>query len=271
MKHAYLILAHTDFPMLQRLISCIDDERNDIFIHFDAKVKELPSIEVSRSGLFVLEERVDVRWGDVSVVEGEYALFSAAVQKGPYAYYHLLSGADLPLKSQDDIHQFFDEHQGKEFIGFTFTASNPEVTRKVMRWHLFPKNFRDASLIQRIVRAAFIRFQELVGWKRNQGIYFTKGSQWVSVTDNMARLFLDNRDWAMKTFPNTFCSDEIVMQTICWNSPLKDNIWCTSDDAKGCMRAISWFDGEMTCWSEDDYERLKDSEFLFARKFYSQR
>ena len=37
MKHAYLILAHNEFEVLRKLISALDDPRNDIFIHFDEK------------------------------------------------------------------------------------------------------------------------------------------------------------------------------------------------------------------------------------------
>lgn len=37
-KHAYLIIAHNEFDLLQKLISVLDDERNDIFIHIDKKV-----------------------------------------------------------------------------------------------------------------------------------------------------------------------------------------------------------------------------------------
>ena len=33
MKHAYLILAHNEFGLLQTLISCLDDPRNDIRLH----------------------------------------------------------------------------------------------------------------------------------------------------------------------------------------------------------------------------------------------
>ena len=38
MKHAYLILVHNDFEILGQLIRAIDDERNDIYIHFDRKI-----------------------------------------------------------------------------------------------------------------------------------------------------------------------------------------------------------------------------------------
>ena len=42
MKHAYLILAHHEYPILDRLIQAIDDARNTIFIHFDKKLKNFP-------------------------------------------------------------------------------------------------------------------------------------------------------------------------------------------------------------------------------------
>ena len=159
MKHAYLILAHTEFDLLKLLVSCLDDERNDLYVHIDRKVAVLPELHTEKAGLEMLENRIDVRWGDVTVVEAEYALVEAAVAKGPYQYYHLLSGVDLPLKSQDYIHRFCDENNGKEFIGYTLTEITPEVVRKVQRWHLFPEDFRNKSVIKRIARAGFIRLQ----------------------------------------------------------------------------------------------------------------
>ena len=270
MKHAFLILAHDQFQLLQLLVQSLDDPRNDIFVHIDKKVHKLPELQTKKAGLFMLENRVDVRWGDISVVEAEYALFDTAVKNGPYLYYHLLSGADLPLKSQDCIHCFFDEHNGKEFIGYTHTELTREVIRKVQRWHLFPKQFRSKSLFVRIPRAAFLRFQEAFGIKRNVGIDFKKGSQWVSITDGMARYFLSKQEWFEKVFRNTFCSDEIVIQTLCWESPFRENIYNTTDDGTGCVRAIGWKNGHLEDWGTDDYDKLRESPFLFARKFNTQ-
>ena len=104
MKHAYLILAHMKFDKC--LLQCLDDKRNDIFIHFDYKLTQIPELQTKYANLFIIENRIDVRWGDVSVVEAEYVLFEAASRQGSYAYYHLLSGVDMPLKSQDYIHNF---------------------------------------------------------------------------------------------------------------------------------------------------------------------
>ena len=267
MKHAYLILAHSSFDLLRLLISRLDDERNDIFVHIDKKVKDLPELYVEKAKLFMLDNRIDVRWGDWTVVEAEYALFEAAVAKGPYAYYHLLSGVDLPVKSQDYIHEFCDAHQGTEFIGYTLTSITPEVVRKVQRWHLFPEDFKNTSVVKRALRAAYIRIQEILGIYRNRDIDFKKGSQWVSVTDEMARHFLANRAWAQKVFSHSFCADEMVMQTLAWQPPFREKLYNTQDDGAGCLRAIGWKDGQIVDWTPEDLPALRASEALFARKF----
>lgn len=36
-KHAYCIMAHGNWEQLQMLITALDDERNDIFLHIDKK------------------------------------------------------------------------------------------------------------------------------------------------------------------------------------------------------------------------------------------
>lgn len=269
MKHAYLILAHTDFAVLEGLLQAIDDERNDIYVHFDKKVGTMPTLHTERASLQVLHDRVDVHWGDVSVVEAEYKLFEAAVSHGPYGYYHLLSGVDLPLKTQDYIHSFCDDHQGTEFVGYTLTSITPELERKVLRWHLFPRAFRCPTLWQRALRAAFLRLQEFLGIRRNRDIAFKKGSQWCSLTDEAARLLIDRKEWALRTFSHTFCADEIYKQTIIWNSPLYDHIYCTTDDGLGCMRAIGWRGSQLFDWTREDLAQLTASEALFARKFNS--
>ena len=262
-------MAHNEFELLQILVSCLDDPRNDLFVHIDRKVKSLPNLQVKSAKLYLLNDRVDVRWGDVSVVEAEYALFEAAVKNGPYRYYHLLSGVDLPLKSQDYIHKFFDVHSGKEFIGYTLTTITPEVIRKVQRWHLFPRCFRSKSMVVRIPRALFLRIQEGLGIKRNKDIDFKKGTQWVSITDGLVRFVINHKEWALKTFSHTFCSDEILVHTLCWQSPFRENIFNTEQDAEGCLRAIKWKNGCLSDWQADDLDSLKLSSALFARKFNS--
>ena len=105
MKHAFLIMAHNNLEILQTLVSMLDDERNDIFLHIDLKSNMLANhpMSTSKARLFVLEHRVDVRWGNLSQIRTEYALLEEALKHGSYEYYHILSGQDLPIKTQDEI------------------------------------------------------------------------------------------------------------------------------------------------------------------------
>jgi len=269
MKHAYLILAHHEFGLLQTLIDCLDDARNDIYVHLDKKVKVLPELHIEKANLVVINQRVDIRWADYSMVEAEFALFKEAQKNGPYAYYHLLSGVDLPLKSQDYIHRFFEDNQGKEFVGYTLTEMTPEISRRMQRWHIFPKHFSRKRNLYSAFRSAFLRCQELLGIKRNRETVFTKGSQWVSITEEMVKYFLSQEAWAQKTFTHTFVPDECVMQTLCWNSPFREKLFSTASDGEGCMRCIGWKDDELIDWCAADYETLAASQALFARKFNS--
>ena len=268
MKHAYLILAHGKMELLPLLLRCIDDSRNDIYIHVDRKTPIIPSFHTEKAALVILEDRVDVYWGDVSMLEAELNLFESALSSGKhYAYFHLLSGVDLPLKTQDEIHQFCDAHQGKEFIGYSQTTETAEIERNMHLWHPFHKHLQSKNIFIRVIRGFILQTQKMLHLRKNNNIRFFKGAQWVSVTEAMARLFVSRKDWITETFSHTLCSDEIVMQTLCWNSPLKDNIFSLDSEWSGNLRKIGWSNGHLTDWSAGNYEELAASNALFARKF----
>ena len=48
-KHAYLIIAHNNWKQLSLLLSVLDDERNDIYIHIDKKSKNVPIDSLRKS------------------------------------------------------------------------------------------------------------------------------------------------------------------------------------------------------------------------------
>lgn len=274
MKHAYLIIAHNEFAVLQCLIEALDDVRNDIFIHFDRKLTDIPKLSVEKAGLFLTKERVDVRWGDLSVVAAEYTLFAEAANRGGYVYYHLLSGVDMPLKNQDEIHAFFNANQGKEFIGFSQYDYTGEVERKTHKYHLFPKDFKHTggllALWKKAIRFLFVKLQDLVGFQRHKNINFKKGTQWVSITHNFTKYLLTKQPEVKNIYHHTFCADEIYKQTLCWHSEFRSQIYDPQNEGLGCVRKIGWTDdGQLVDWTMEDYEELIQSKALFARKFNS--
>ena len=267
MKHAYLILAHNDTSLLETLVGCLDDVRNDIFIHWDAKSGDVPSIITAKSNLFILEERIDVRWAAFSMVKAEYLLYKTAFKNGPYEYYHLLSGVDLPIKSQDYIHADCERMAGTEFIGFADTPQS-EIDFRVQHRFLFSEDLRSNNPFKRALRFLYLKYQDIMHNKRIE-VAVKKGAQWCSVTNSFVEYLLEQEPFVQKTFERTFCPDEQFIQTVCFNSPFMGKVKNVTSEYESNMRYIKWVNGELLPIEETDLPFLQSSDRWFARKFSS--
>ncbi len=264
MKHAYLILAHSNPELLQSLVSLLDDCRNDIYVHWDANSGVVPELHASHSELIVLEERVKVFWADYSMVEAELALFDAAYAPERYSYYHLLSGVDVPVKTQDYIHAWCDSHPGIEYVGFSVPAEG-EVDRRTQHKFIFTDDFRNPPLLKKILRAVFLKVQDIVGYRRHHEDV-RKGPQWFSATSAFIGYILENRAYICRIFRKTFVPDEMFVQTLLWNSEFRDRAYDLSDEFEGCKRFIKWVDGSLLDICEEDIDDMVSSPRWFARK-----
>lgn len=269
MKHAYLIMAHNEPEILKTLIESIDDERNDIFVHIDRKAAfDGQDMKTKKAGLQILKQRIDARWGDISLVHIEYLLFETAHRKGIYTYYHLISGVDLPIKSQDYIHEFCQQNFGKEFIGFVPDKyARKELRNKVGVYHLFPRHFRTNSIIIKLLRNITKSIQLLLGIRRNKNVIFKKGCQWCSITNNLVEYLISNKSSILPLYTYTFCPDEIFIPTACWNSPYKGNVYNIYNGYVSCKRYIHWENNELRPIDDDDLSIIMSSDSWFARKF----
>ena len=267
-KHAYLILAHKSDYVLNSLLRLIDDERNDIFIHMDKrnrKYNESKTCSVVKKATIKHCERWKCAWGGYSLVKAELSLLELATKSGNYSYYHLLSGQDLPIKSQDEIHNFFTSNYGKEFVRFDSQQAN--FTDRVRIYHFFQEilGHHKNTLPNRL----FLSLQKKVGITRNKSVIFKKGPQWFSITDGFARFLIQKRTWINQIFKYTFCPDEFFVQTVLYNSQylksqyLNDQGDCCGDIA----RHIDWERGTPYVFRKCDFEELINSTKMFARKF----
>lgn len=265
-KHAYLIIAHHEFEVLSKLVQAIDDKRNDIFIHFDKKVKDCPSLAVHHSRLYILEKRIDIRWGHRSQIEAEYVLFEAACMHGKYRYYHLISGVHLPLKSQNDVHAFFSGLQDKEMLVHV-PNSDYQTTLKMQRYNFFMKHFMHKTLwvrrLSQLLWRISIRIQKELHIYRNRNRSYTNASNWVSVTHNCVAYLLQIKNDVLRKYRFTLCGDEFFIPSELANSPLKDTISYDNRLLK-CD-----FDGGSNprTYTLADYDELVNSGCIFARKF----
>ena len=263
-KHAYLIIAHTNFAQLQTLIDLLDDERNDLYLHIDKKAKNVPTFTTKFSGLHVIES-TNVVWGGHSQIRCEMKLLEAAA-KGHYRYYHLISGMDLPLKSQDEIHAFFRDNDGKEFLDFDENACRTGSFHFRVQYYYYFGNlgFNTRKKIGhglRLLDKISVEVQKMLHICRKPLFPLYKGGQWFSITDEMVQYVLSRKDDIKKQFDYTFLTDEVFMPSVAMSSPLRDNVVKTS------MRAIDWERGLPYTFRKEDVHMLLASRNLWGRKF----
>lgn len=274
MKFAYLLMVHKWDETLKTLLKLLDDPRNDLFIHVDKKCKEFPfeiAKAVPKYSRCIFTERLRVTWGGYSQIAAELMLLKTACSHGSYDYYHFLSGQDLPLKTQEEIHSFFEQQQGHEFVQFYSKKFHEE--NRVQYFYPFQDICgRGDSLFTYPVRCVdkiAVQMQKVIHLSRNKNIKFQKGANWFSITDSFARYVVDKESWIKKTFRFTRCADEVFLQTVLINSPYIDNLYWTefNSDMHAIMRLIIWEGEGPHVFTIEDKDIIGNTDLLFGRKF----
>lgn len=269
-KHAYLIIAHNQPELLKVLLEMLDYPYNDIYVHLDKKMGKImldPFYNcVKFSNLYFIKNRIDVQWGDFTQIECELRLLEASIEKR-YQYYHLMSGVDLPLKSQREIHEFFDNHEGTEFIHFDAPKIDDLSYKRVSKYIYIQK--RKKNLLEKIIYKITMMLQVGVDRGRKNHLIYQKGANWFSITYNLAKYVVNNRALIEKLFRHTLCADEVFLQTLVENSDFKNAISKENyvNDYQTIMYYIDWKRGKPYEFTEADYDELINSNMLFARKF----
>ena len=273
-KHAYLIIAHNNWEQLKFLISVLDDVRNDIYLHIDIKARDFNKDEfvdiVKFSKLFFVE-RTNVIWGDYSQIRSELVLLEASTKNGPYKYYHLLSGIDMPIKSQDEIHDFFDK-SNYEFLEYPDFDDRAEASRRT-RYHYLWQNKvgKSRDCRTRKIREKIVKLEKILGVNRSSKFYeqLGKGANWFSITEDFAGYVIDNLEFVKKNFKNTICADEVFLHTLLKQSTFKDNWYgfYNRDIQYQNVRYTDWERGKPYVFDKDDFFELAKGPYMFARKF----
>lgn len=274
MKHAYLIMAHHRPDLLRELLNSIDDKRNDIFIHIDAKSKLHFDNNTRYSNCYSVTP-INVNWGGYSQIVATYKLLKAARMNDSYQYYHFLTGSTFPLKNQDDMHEFFDSFNGKEFIGFAGKHGEKSTIDRVRYHFLFSESGIKDGVRAKIlygVQKSYNQIQSLLGVNlfKKYGMVYKKGIAYWSITEDFARYLIENEKIVEQMLCNSICGDEVFVQTLAYNSDFRNRIYSLSDEWEGSMREIAW--EHFGCrpghnFKYDDLNFLLMSNKCFALKF----
>lgn len=279
LKQAILIMYHDDYNLLTKLLKLLDYKYIDIYIHVDKKVKDFDFLEIKKllkESKVYFTKRLDVRWGTFKQIECELELMKLASLK-QYKYYHLISGVDMPIKNIEKIYNFFNE-ENHEFIGFTdFNNISDSNLERVKYYHLFNNNLRSSSEFKRKLSNKIyynlLRIEKILKINRlkNKNLIIRKGPNWFSITDELVRYVISQEKLIKKVFRYSYCADEVFLQTLVYNSKFKDNVYRNYKlDNENAMRLIDWIRGEPYVFKEEDFELIKNSKMMFARKFSSQ-
>ena len=275
-KHAYLIMAHNQIELLKKLLYCLDHERNDIFLHIDKKCiyDKLELTSCCFYSKIFFTHSISVHWGGYSQIAAELILLESAINTDKYDYYHLLTGVDLPLKTQTEVLNYFDQHKGIEFI----SLGKCTFMERVNFYYLFQDYFDRNNVLGHVLNNISIKLQKLLGiQRRSSNIRWGCGSAYFDITDDVARYVVKQKRYIKQRFKKTCCADEIFLQTIYLNSPFYEKK--ILNKYKGCQhkyiertyldinRAIDWTRGNPYVYSKEDFQILMDSGCLWARKF----
>lgn len=274
MKHAYLIIANRNPQQLQWLINAIDDSRNDIFLMIDNKSNIKNCKFTATYSTLIIVESINIYWGDYSLVDAELRLLKSSI-KGEYAYYHFLSGLDLPLVNQDKIHDFFDSVPNHEFLTYSAAIDQKLINQRVKR-HLFNKHFRPSGSLNRIYRKIEKHILELVPEKDYSSV-LGFASNWATIDNDLASILISSEQEISSMFNHGYLVDELFIPSIInINSEIKKKVYYSEpvkdspNEFQGNLRYINWWDGSPYTWRYKDYYQLDQARkmgHLFSRKF----
>lgn len=264
LRHAFLIIAHNEFGSLQRLINALDVDGYDIYVHIDARVRQLPELKSHRSRLTVLEQRMKVIWGHESQPQCEMLLMETAAKSGmQYDFYHLISGTHYPVADKKGMDEFFGQYAGKSI--FQPIGIGPdEKLKRFGRYHFFLPYYSSRHRIvnkpARFLWKAMLYAQKKLHISRDYSFLNGKASNWCALSADAVKAILTDKQLIKKRFHRTLCSDEWYKLSVLSEHKLP----IVNTD----RLLIQFFHrGNPRVLEASDYEAVKSSGCIFGRKF----
>lgn len=277
-KHAFLIGVYQNPNYLKELIASLDSERSNFYIHVNAfNINEfIPLMNYYKSTKkenVIFVPSVKVRWGGVTLLRSLYAMLNEAYKDSSNYFFHFLTGQDILIKPIKEFFKFFDKNSEKNFVNYTrFPYSSWGKDGGIYRYkiyHLFDLlNCRSKGIGIKIEHI-FSKIQKVLKITRKplpfEQLY--AGSPWWSLNKkgmDEVKKFLDfPSNWSYLKY--TFAPDEVIVQDILMNSPLKSTIY--NDN----LRYIEWKTGNPEILTLKHWNILLESNAFFARKIHPQK
>lgn len=292
MTIAYLVLCHVDPEHIKRLTDKITKGTKDVaFVHVDRKcdIEPFQRILKNNSQVKLIKERVAVHWGGYSSIEATINLFRVAIfsayEGKPFDRFVILQGLEYPIKTNQEIHDFFERNMKKEFIlaqNISISHNPKDIHKYSLYWHLDSTNWMSKKLFNKLNTLLFLKTGIIPSFKQNyvgsnSGIKMQiyQGCAQFGVTRQLAEYILkfhDENSNFNKYFQTMYAPDESYFHTIVYNSPFVK--YTTRGKAISRPKLtdfenLTYFEypNIVTLFTQkSEWPKLRDSGFLFFRK-----
>lgn len=271
---AILITAYKNYHHLENLVNFFDGSFN-IYIHIDKKSslsKENLNKLSSKERVQYVSQQYKINWGGINHLKAILDLIKEAINNKENEYFHLITGHDYPIKPLEVFSQFFEKNKGNDFMEYhtlPYSSWPENGMDRLSRYNIYDLLDGRTGVNERLIKG-FSKLQKAIGFKRsfskNFPPLFGGSTYWSLKRESLEYVFqyMNDHPKYLKRFKYSFCSEEIFFQTILLNSPMKETILNNN------MRFIIWEDrnGNFPAnLDSSDYENIKNSDALFARKF----
>jgi len=271
-KKAYLLMIHKNPEQVNFLLhQLIDDDMTDVYIHVNKLSESLIDKLIKHKNIYILEDRVEVHWGDIGITDAMLLLLKTALNSGKeYDFISFKTGQDLKINYGLD--DFLEDNKESIFMDVKhIPRKNPRFAHVALKWPNFTKRLYDGIQPARILRVSLIRLYQMGinpipnPNKLPENFELFWGRTHFTIPFRTARFiieFLNENSWYYDVFKNGLVADELFFQTIIMNSKYEKNV--VNDN----LTYVNKFqNNHPMLFSEEDIEKLEVSSKYFARKF----
>jgi hypothetical protein len=274
MIKAYLILAHKYPAQLRRLVRALDDDKSFFYIHIDqtADISTFDNLQPWGEKItFVRREKAE--WAGYGLVQAILnGLQAIAESRREFSHVILLSGQDYPVKSNEEIRSFLQQHAGTSFME-SYRLPAPQKwpgtggMYRVNKYYIGTRPwqlFRSRSL--NFLARPFPFLQRRI--YKNMEPY--AGSMWWILSMDAVRYvvtFTQQNPGYAAFHRYTFAADEVFFQMILLNEPAKSQLGTVINSDKRFIRWKDIYASHPEVLGSDAAKEALRSDALFARKF----
>lgn len=277
-KIAFILQVHQNPIQLNKFIKQLtQSDLVDVYIHIDKKSYDSVSESINRNeNVYILNDSIDVSWGDISQVDATLLLLKAVLSSGiNYDYICFRSGQDLLVKD-GFIEYLYNNNNNKILMTARKVELNEVSTahQRIKWFSVMRKRYSPKHPFRILRRIFFILYGMGINLRPNryklpEGYSLYKGDQWFTLTQDSAKFilnFLEENEWYYKAFKYSLVPDERFFQTLLMNSKYKDNILGCNSIFLKWGRTLKERNSPVILEMKD-IQAIDESGHFFARKF----